>query len=350
MGVGLMKALLLLPFLLALTACNNDGVPSGDAAKDVHPETYSVQVRGERLIDKDLKIHWLQEYLAAYAEPTENKRPAAIKTLEKTANCRPPGPRAGSVLAQVLVDHGTRSSPLYAMSSSEVDQMTKTFMSVIRSSRDPDIMLTKTDGMLTAINVIVTETSRPVHLVLAARSATLWNIQKADKAVISGVTLISGAEAAAIANIDPKVPVVALTGAAAKTCGALPAVRPVMEYPGLKMQIFKANHPEKELAKMQTAYQAYNGFFTSAFGQSSTDVSVGAQAIDHAAIGPTPATLEERVPFKGYENTTVYITPAALVTFGTQKEFAAAKRELAIATASRMTGGDYAQIMESAGY
>jgi len=345
-----MKSLTAVVLLLALAGCSNDGVPGEDIAKGVHPETYGVQLPEYKLMDRDLKLHWLQEYVTGYSVPSDGDAPASIRPIALASGCALPKPVAGALLAQVVTGHGNGRSSFYAMDAKDVDDMGRQLAAMVRGNRNPSIMLSKTDGRLSRIDVVVTESSKPVHLVLASRTGALWNVQAAAGARLSGVTLISETSMAAVANLPQGVPMVALTGAAAKQCGAMPAVEPVQEYPGLKMQIFKAAEPEKALSKANAAWAAYNRFFTKTFGQNMGEVSVGTNALYHAAIGPAPAKPEDRVAYRGLAGATLYVTPAALAFYGSEGAYAKARRDAAIQAASRLTGGNFQTAMDQAGY
>jgi hypothetical protein len=210
--------------LVVLSGCDNDSVPSEDIAKGVHGESYGVQLPEMKLMDCDKKLHWVQEYVTGYSVPGDKDRPAEIRTARAITSCSLPKPAAGSALAQVVTDHGLGQTSFYAMRARDVDYMGPQLAAILTSNRNPSIMLRKTDGILSRIDVIISETEKPVHLVLASRGGALWNVQKAPAAKVSAVTLISETQVTAVANIDANIPVYAITGDVAKRCGAIPAV------------------------------------------------------------------------------------------------------------------------------
>jgi hypothetical protein len=345
-----MKFIIALPLLVALYSCSNDGIPDDDIAEGVHPESYGVQLPEFKLVDRELKLHWLQEYVTGYGDPSETAAPAAIQPISLATNCSLPKPAPGSMLAHVVTDHGKGRVPFYAMDAASVDYMGKQLAAMVKMNRNPSMMLGKTDGLLYRIDVIVTETSKPVHLVLASRTGALWNIQTAPGVRLSAVTLISQTSMSAVANLDAKVPVSAMTGDIAKQCGAIPAVEPVNAYPGLKMQIHKDYGKEKKIDTVNAAWRKYNTFFTRVYGLGTRSVSVGANALYHAAVGPVPAKPEDRIAYKGLEGATIRMTPATLAFYGSERNYAAARRATAIKSASRTTGGNFEMAMEQAGY
>lgn len=350
-----MKTVAALSILLALavsglSACSNDGVPDEDVAKGVHAETYAVQLPEMKLMDRALKLHWLQEYVTGYAVSDEDDTPAAIRTIPLASSCSLARPAPGSILASVVTDHGNGTTAFYAMDAKDVDEMGKRLADLVRGNRTPALMLAKPDGFLSRIDVVVTETAKPVHLVLASRSGALWNVLTAPGAHLSAVTLISQTTETAVANIAPDVPVSALVGDMAKSCGAIPANEPMQAYPGLRMQIHKAAYPEKELAKMSAAWGSYSSFFLRTYGVSADTVSIGTEALYHVAIGPAPERSEDRVAYKGFKGATIQVTPAALTFYGRFGDYTKARRATAIKTASRLTGGNFQAAMDQAGY
>ncbi|MBC2774136.1 hypothetical protein H6M51_14830 [Rhizobium sp. AQ_MP] len=339
---------LILSFAL-LASCSDTDPMAGDVTDKVHPESYGVQLGEYKLMDQDKKLHWINEYVADYKQADEAETPKEIKRIQQTTSCAIVAPPKSALVRAVVTHGGEGASNLFMMSKSDVSHMAQKLIAVVKGNNSPQIMLSKTEGRLYRIDVVVTEETAPVHLVLASRSSVLWNIQKAPRTNIVGVTVISGTMHAAIANLDKRIPVIALVGDAAKKCGAIPAVKPVMEFPGLRMQLHAANKDEK-LQQRNAEFSRFDRFFRNAFGVTSAMVAVGQDEIVHAAIGPIPSTPESRLPYKGIDGATILATEAGLIFYGSESDYTLARRQAAIKQASIVSGVDYNAVLSELGY
>jgi hypothetical protein len=343
-----LAAAALLPFLLA--ACSGSDVPTDSPYKGQSAETFSMQLKRGRTIDKQGMLHWFAEYVSGYQAPVATQAPRAVVTMKPSASCRLPRPAEGSDLVQVITWNSKVYSPLYLITAPEFRKITENVMTVVNFNRNPGLALSKAEGRTQQVDVAVTEIAKPVHLVLASQSPVLWNLIADERAKITGVTIISESDTVALANAAPDLPVAVLSGEQAEKCGAAPALMPVRDYPNIKMTLHKANDNDEKYKKKLDKYEAYNRFFKKQFGVASNDVSIGVSVMDHAVVGPVPPSLEARLPFKTLEGAEIRVSPAAFVFFGNETDYIAAKKADVIKTASKLTGGDFKAILEAAGY
>jgi hypothetical protein len=336
--------------LLLLTACSGSDIPSESPYKGQNAETYSIQLKRGRTIDSQHLLHWFAEYVSGYQEPDAGKMPTALIALKAATSCQIPRPAPGSKLVQVITWNSKITAPLYVIGEDELEKITKNAMQVVKGGHNPSLALSTPDGQLYAVDVAVTETAQPVHLVLSAQRAVVWNLVADPKAKITGITIISWNNVVALANADPDVPVTVLAGKQAEKCGATPQLMPVKEYPNIRMQLHKANDNDKKWDDKLAKYRDYNRFFKGAFGVDAAEVSIGASIMDHAAVGPVPAGIDARLPFKTLEGVEIRVTPGAFAFYGSEHDYLAAKKDAVIKTASRLSGSDFAEIMRNAGY
>ncbi len=238
--------------------------------------------------------------------------------------------------------------PLYLIDDDKLDKITRNVMAVVKGGHNPALALDKREGQLLQVDVAVTE-SKPVHIVLASTGEVLWNILPGPDATITGISIISRNSAVAVANVPADVPVAAITGKDAERCGALPALMPVKEYPGVKMQLHRANDNDAKYAEKMKKYRAYNSYFRRQFGVESDDVSIGVSVMNHVAIGPVPRQ-DGRLPFRSLEGAEIRVSPLAFAFFGSEGDYVKTKKDAVTKAASRITGSDYGKVLEGAGY
>lgn len=324
-----MKRLLLIATTSLVAACSEAGdIPRGSPYDKQSAESYSLQLGEFRVIDADKELHWFQDYVSGYQKPDPAEGPASIRPIDMATSCTLNKPSPNSRVVQVNTWGGFYRSSLYLLDKKSFDHLATRYESLLQRKAPTGPFLGKVEGELYQVDVAVTEIGEPVHLVLSSRGNILWNIVTAPRARITGMTIITGNAAAALANAPVGVPIQAIAGEMAEKCGVDPALMPVDEYPGIKMQIFQANDNKGKHRKMLEAYNRYNSFFRKQFGVDSDAVSVGVSKMNHAVVGPLPANPNERIPFIAIKDSDVLVTPATFTFFGSYSNYVAAKKTI----------------------
>jgi hypothetical protein len=342
-----------LSFLLiasVLCGCSDNDIPSDSPYKSQSAETFGMQLKGSRVIDHDKGLHWFQNYVSGYEPPDEGKLPGKIVALKPAKNCGLPKPAEGARLVEVITWNSKAYAPIFAIDGATFDKITKNMMAVTDIGSNPASALEKREGQLQQVDVAVMPTGGSTHLVLSSTGPVLWNLVVAEGAHVSGVTLLSKHETVAIANVASDTPVAALVGEVAEKCGAIPALMPVKEYPGIRMQLHKANDNEAKFNDRLAKYRSFNRYFKRQFGVDSDEVAIGANVMNHAVVGAVPANLDARIAYKTIENAELRVTPVAFIFAGSMTDYVAAKTSAAAARASEMSGKDYGSQLKQAGY
>jgi len=345
-----MKVHFVLASMAFLTACSDSDVPSESPYKGQTAETFSLQLKQHRTIDGEKRLHWFQEYVSGYQEPSPAHVPASLTKLKAASSCSVPKPQGNARLVQVITWNSQIYAPLYAIDARKFDRIVENFMAVVSVQRNPGLALNKREGNMQPVDVAVTDTSGPIHLVLASRGPVLWNLAVAKDARITGITIVSSSETVAIANAPEQVKIHALVGEVAEKCGAKPALMPVKDYPDIKMQLHRANNNDEKFAELLAKYKTYNNFFRRQFGVDSDGVSIGVSVMNHAAVGPVPADPEARIAFRTLENSAIAVTNASFVLYGSDTEYVAGKKAAIIKAASKVAGRDYQSVLDQAGF
>lgn len=203
-------------------------------------------------------------------------------------------------------------------------------------SADPD---TDQHGdNMNVVDVVVTETSKPVYLVLSHVRNVIWNIQTHEKARISRVAII-GSGNSGIANLDKGVPVTILNGENLKRCRVQPRRRPADHWLFVK-RAKKTPSFQETLQENVSAYGKYSNWFTDNFGQGSETGVIGIETVSHVLVGPLPPALEMRVVYKPLEGADVKVTDPGKILVTDERTYKATVKALVADLAAKAAGGD----------
>ncbi len=189
-------------------------------------------------------------------------------------------------------------------------------------------------------DVAVTETAKPVYLVLQTRNfLRLWNIHLAPGARLERVVLLGGDEAG-VANLPDGVPVEVLRSSEIEACGLPTPFYPLnpgaLLFQSLDSGVLKPEDAQATLDMIAAKGKAYDDWFRATFGVGADETMAGNWVDNSIAVaGPKPATAEARAFWQPITGST------ALVTVDDYLEYAAladqgvdfASRVIAIATA-----------------
>ncbi len=275
----------------------------------------------------------------------EGAAPVRVSALLPVAGCTftAPGPDSafGHVSAGAPVD--TRVD-LATYGDADLAQAVGDFAAAYR-----DTGLQRVEGLralqFDAFDVVVTETARPVYLVLQADSGRrLWVLHLAPGARLERVVLLGGAQAG-IANLPDGVPVEAMRQTEAEACGLPRPSYPLNPghrfFQALQAGHLSAEEGQEKLAQMQARAAEYEAWFRSAFGVSAAATMAGDWIDgDIAAIGPVPATSEGRAVWAGVDGAAVAVTQDAYLETAAEREAGQGFRDRVIAVATAFAWGD----------
>jgi hypothetical protein len=190
---------------------------------------------------------------------------------------------------------------------------------------------------LSTVDVIVTETSKPVYLVLAHYNRVLFNIHLAPGAKISRIAMI-GYRGGGITNLDPLPPVEVLSDQQLARCGVVPLRRPAAHWEMTKIANNSTFDPKELVRKATSDFSKYSNWFKRNFGQTSEPNSIGAMTASHVLVGPLPTTLENRVQYKALTGANVYVAKSDYNYSLSPNDYKAKKSQLIIDAAEAGLG------------
>jgi hypothetical protein len=315
---------------LFLSSCSDSDAPSSeDPGNFIEASAVGYQAAPALAIGEGATLVWFKALVSGSTVP-EGQAPAKIGRLEIAKKCSFPRPSANETLVQVQTSESGLPTGIVALSDAQVQALSE------EELQDPSAARQR--AAMKVVDVVVTDTRGPIYLVLAGGNDIVWNIEKAPNSVISHVAIIGG-DNAGIANLDPSVPVTALTGKAAKDCGVAAARLPKSSWT-IVAQANEGDMAAIDSVKLQTEkYNRYSSWFHTTFGKDSEAVTIGIARMSHALIGTVPASLEARLPYRGILGSTVLLAPTRSVFYSASPDDYAAKIRELLASKSANTGG-----------
>ncbi len=335
--------LIALLLIVALGGCSDSGtVPTGNPADLLNPEMRGYEAPAGVMMGLNETPYWVQSAVAGFRPVKPSGLPGKIEELKSRASCTFDSPGPNEILAKVQVDGSNTKSAVFAVSRHQMGERTKTYIDNLKAGRDI-VPFNARDDRLGIVDVIVTEKSKPVYLVIAYNLPTIFNIQLAEGARISRIALV-GLGAAGIANAHPAVKIQSLTGKAMQSCGVLPVREPADHWQFVQ-NVKQTPSLKDVLDKNISMYRVFSGWYRKNFGVASGVDSIGAMTASHVLVGPIPQALEARVTFKPLEGSTLLLSKNDHVFAGEQADYEKKYTHVIIEAATKMAGGDLAKLM-----
>lgn len=277
------------------------------------------------------KVVWVDDIFPWYIYPSAQLTPLRIKPLDILPVCTPTSPAAGSRLANVFSGPTLQPVSIWGYSEAELNAEAERLIGKVRRDgieENASILDTFSETkpvtnswskivdpyQFSAMEVVVTETEMPVHLVLqTANGRILWNLSLAPGAQISGVTMLGG-DIVALANLPKGVPVEVLTAETLDACNIRPARSLLRSDPVFKAVENGSLGVAQARAEIQAhipAINTWNLWFERHFGLRDDATRIGFDLGSIAAvIGPIPQSPQERVGWHGFDRRPIHMSPA----------------------------------------
>lgn len=333
-----------------------DFVGSLDAGKrfdPARPETLLAKdVLGDRLDSPGLaladgRVALVTDALSFFENTAGSARPARTATLPETEGCAFRPPRPGERIGNVHVGYGGQETPILALSDAGLAGMT---LSWVRAQQGRDAIVppreTGGDRLIRVVDVVVTETARPVYLILQSGwGDVIWNIQKSPGARLAHVAVVAGGEAG-IAGLDPGASAEVLSVARNPDCAVRPARRPTGRWQPVEQATARAGSAPEETGVWREyldAFSAYDRWFQQTFGIASEQDVIGQYRASHVLIGPLPAPYE-KIAHTTLDGAALALPPGVRMIAGSAEERRAALGDLITGLATAAAGGDLARL------
>jgi hypothetical protein len=207
-----------------LVACGED-LPKGDPTSSTSLGRFGLRTESHIAVGFDMKAHFLKMLVSGYNAVDEAK-PASIEQVDEMPNCIFARPDSNAKI-YLLSSRGHRTGVgVYTFGQDSVQEKAQVYVNEWRSNGYEPKPSTETDShRMELTNVIVTDTSQPVHIVLGSHSKVIYNFHIAPGVKITGVSLI-GTASSGVANLPKDVPLAILPPVMARSCNAIPHHKP----------------------------------------------------------------------------------------------------------------------------
>lgn len=244
---------------------------------------------------------FIEDVIEGYVAQVAKDIPAEIMTIRPVTGCRLTPPGVGALVGHVTAGRSKLELPLLTYDDSTLAAAVQVFVDSYREFGSGRIE--SGDGVAyEAYDVAVTETARPVYLVLVNMGGhRIWNLHLAPGARIERVVLLGG-DHAGVANLDPVVPVEVISAAGLADCGIVPAY-PLNSGRRSFDVLNGEDGPAKEdseaqFERMQARVSAWNAWFRDSFGIAADETRAGFDEGKLSVVGPVPG---EGVPKAVYQ-------------------------------------------------
>ncbi len=328
---------------VVLVGCS-DGGPGGDPAAQVGRVERGFHAPVGVAVGNENLAYWVRDVMAGWSEPTENERPGSIKNIKSISGCDFTKPAADDFVAKVMVDTAVAKTPIFASSLAAINDAAKSYVEDVKKNGTgalvPD---TSAADQLGLVDVVVTDTSKPIYLVLAHTSGMIFNIHAQDGVKISHIALL-GSGPDGVVNAGA-IPVESLNANQMKDCKVLP-MRPPANYWTLVKDSAEKPELQQEVALNKKQAEQFSAWFTKNFGVDSESGVYGVAETSHVLVGPVPLDTSLRTKYNALDGATVYMTPRDVLFTGSAETYAEKKKSLIVQQATASVGGDLSKLAQ----
>lgn len=298
---------------VALSACSNSdsAIPTGDPAQYVGSERRGYKARPQVMVGAHNSAYWVQYAVSDYVRPSEDAVPGRVAVQPRHSGCTFRPVAADEKVANVHVDTGDLFTGIYGFSSAAVAERSKRWIENYRRSGDESgsFMYSRDSGdRLQLIDVVITDTSQPIYLVLQNETSNvLWNIQLAKGVKLAHVAGIGSGSMLGVANLPDDVPAQLMDRATTERCKLMPMRKPEKHWRFVQEAVGNSSM-QAMVADNQRQYSAYSTWFNKNFGQGSEVDVVGMNQASHVLVGPLPADSDERVAYRSLDQASVILS------------------------------------------
>ncbi|MFY8113646.1 MAG: hypothetical protein ACOVOC_05485 [Rhabdaerophilum sp.] len=345
--VGNMHSIRLVAFvalLCALVAGCNPGDDIPDRAPSLTYERFSYGVQSDAALGANEKAYWMKALVSKYTEHGPKDVPAKLSWIPAPNVCGMQAPKPGARVVLVYLIPDDRLAQVFSISKASITERANEYVTQWRhDGREPTPSTKFSADYMTFGNVVITDKSEPLHLVLASPVKMIWNIVAMDGVTISGVSILAERESG-IANLPANVPISMISPVGMKGC----AFEPTPPLPA-KADIFKMlkvgqNSAQSDLDRRNQHYRKFADWFRSVYGVDPTSRTVGGTHVSNALVGPPPAALAERVPYRSLKGAELRMSKVDHIVFGGRDEYRRKNAELVKEVANKMAGGNLAAL------
>lgn len=278
-----------------------------------------------------------------------NPEPARVAEFAANETCAVQPVRASDVLHNIRLDDTSRYTHTHVFSKEELAKAVLKRLEAASKHAKNYARAAIAEGRMGQVDVFVTDTSAPVHLVLQSHNRdVIWDVHLAPGATLSHVAIIGNKSALAAPAGDYTVEAVRISDFTTpedfylkrdpETCPVLPvrAIKADWRLHQKRAQELHGDHYKKVFNDVTSAHAAYAGWFEGNLGRAVSENLVSAKQAAHVLAGPLPSAP---MPMQPMHEKTLHLTASDYAVF-TAADMEAVHSNLMRAAA----GGDLAAL------
>ena len=237
---------------------------------------------------------FIDDVIVGYSTRVAQDIPAEITKIRPIMGCFVTPPLKDTFVGHVVAGQSGPALGLVTYGDNDLAAAVQDFVDDFRAARTAETVSAPVpeDLVYQSYDVVVTETSVPVYLVLQTGPGNrIWNIHVAQGVRIERVVLLGGGQVG-VANLDPVVPVEVILKDGLQACN----INPVLPLnPGHRLLVAAASgdaEAQARLSAQELAASAYRQWFVDAFGIAAGPSRTGFDWGTVSLVGPVPGRAE----------------------------------------------------------
>ena len=325
--------------------------PNDDVQRHARTAQRGWQVDGYAAIGAQDQIFHVADIVTGIPpyDQREGARARDLYPLPAPRDCAFRAPRTGEKLVNVNIESADGpKTGIHIFSEAALIGRTHSWIERTLHANDgamADLADFRIDGALRELNVVLTDSSAPLYLVLQSMGGrVLWNLHPADGVQIAHIAVISGGSSAINPPEDGTFEI-EMINARAAACAAIPMQKPRDHWGFIAQQSTLSLNVEDELKRAHASYQRYNDFFAPRFGQPAEQDAIGGTSQSFVLVGDPPAEGAAKPVFRAASGARLYATDDAYLFNAPDDERDAFVASQQLALAQMALGADLANLI-----
>lgn len=272
-----------------------------------------------------------------------------ITPIIRNARCDLRAPSSSEKVMGVRIENGGLTAPIHALSNAQLAQQLLANVHAVTQEGQNYASDGGLGGAKNSVDVILTDTTAPIYLVLQNMgSGVIWNLHAAPEVTVAHVAII-GADFSGVANLQSDTTFEAVLvsdfvpphqyGAddAARDCMVRPWRNPQPDWIGVRKAAAGDLSFQNQMYSYTKGYEAYNRWYKNALGVDAALNTVSLRDAAHVLLGPVP---DSPFDYNTMAGQAIYMMPTDHQFTGDQASREAAVAELQNRVLAAAIGGN----------
>ena len=292
----------------SLNAKTSEEDPEPVAVRTLTDQGWVIEGPGVATADRaDLA---LADIAQASATPPAEPLSLDLVAFDVNESCEVQKPEDGEVIHNVRLGHGTAETDVHVLSNAQMAEALIKHITGVTARNKPYLVGSMAEHPMASVDVIVTDTSGPIYLVLQGFNAdTIWNLQLADGVELAHVVMIG--ENSGLAGLPEGATFEALRISDFVTnfefgsndeivpCMIAPWRTPEPHWPAYQKAQNDNMLFENQMYSYNAGARAFGEWYSQALGRDASENLVSVKGAAHVLAGPMPNSPVTLSPLAG---------------------------------------------------